>query len=271
MRKTVPLLFALYLISICPVAWSQELGTARNNTLAETNEASFFELYENWLPKQIVSSPSPARSDTPPQPNLPNGMEFGGGGYISNDTQSLGNERLFNAYFAVGKYLHEDESPYVPDDEFILGIHIRCPFPDFLRQLSKAGYKMGVNNAPRYTVFPMLGRFYCIDCPEGKDSDKLWLTSAFRLQPTEEPAGITVQRESIVFPYSNSFNNGRLYGYIVVVKEFVSDTENPLLYRAKVGLWRSTGTRQLREAWFTVGDVLEFYDKGHKIINIGHL
>jgi hypothetical protein len=247
------------ILCVCLFLFSQECFALdqenQNKYSSNQGNNTFLEQYEKWLPNPIISEPMPASSEEGPlmPSNLPHNMNFfssGGHGYTN---LSFGIYFDSNSGRSFSRLAGKNLEQY-------------CPFPNFIERMVEFGYTTANYPVARYSIFPLLGRLYYIDSPDAQDDKSEWIGYAYRLKPEEYPKEVNLSHESFVFPYDGQ-ECGTLHNYAIEILN-IEHRQNEALLSARIYL-RSPGSRKIsRGGWYKIGDILQFYDKGHKIINI---
>ncbi|MDR1290415.1 MAG: hypothetical protein LBK06_04355 [Planctomycetaceae bacterium] len=257
MRKEIVFLVLLICcLFICPL-FGQNIQRDNSN---ELNEKEFIEKYAKWLPERIVSY-GQLKGGARPDPNRDNLI------WLKCDASKYESQWFFRIYFTA----HDDA-------------HIEAPYSDFFAKLKSSDYQIQVNYIPRYSIFPIFGRFYYVDFLEKFDESasediKYCLGVAHRLRSEEYPPEISLSHKSIVFlcmspkqkeelrDREHTYNN-KLHDYDVYVTDIQPPQNSQTKCRARIVL-DSPGYRNImREDWYEVGDILEFAQVKYRIINI---
>jgi len=148
---------------------------------------------------------------------------------------------------------------------------------------------MRLHYISRYSIFPLLGEFYCLDFPDAEDEKEFWPASAFKLRKDEYPKGVSLEQNSYIFPWTpytptssrrTRSENVRFYDrvhYDIYVDEISPRPENSEELRVQLTLRFDKPTERKivtssefvrHPQWYKAGDIVEFATVGYKIINI---
>jgi hypothetical protein len=132
MRKEICfLILSICCLSICPLFGQYN---QRDNS-KELSEEEFIEKYGRWLPERIVSYPTP-EGGIPPLPDKNNIIQ------LICDGLKIEDEWCFSIE------IHSYNKA-----------RFKAPYPDIIDTLGLSIYTAQVEYIPRYSIFPLFGRF----------------------------------------------------------------------------------------------------------------
>jgi hypothetical protein len=243
----------LVLFLITTLATSNYCQEEQLKEVNQLKNQEFMKRYEKWLPERIISDPS-STSNNPPVPDPTKTIYFFGEMYKQKDKNIRWGSMFIYCYNHAKNEI--------------------CPFPNFVEQLLKIQYSVEMIGVQQYSIFPLFGSFYCVDCPEGNEEANVWEASIGRIRREELPKNVTLKMESFVFTCNSEYQkksgnpSGYLYSYRIFVTEIEKITPDKENLQAKIKVI-SYGSRQIvREGWYKIGDVIEFSHFSHKVINI---
>ncbi|MDR1053539.1 MAG: hypothetical protein LBL39_05135, partial [Planctomycetaceae bacterium] len=138
------ILFSFAILILLPPFVVQAEDNQQDNS-NELNEKEFIEKYEKWLPERIVSY-GQLKGGARPDPNRDNLI------WLKCDASKYESQWFFRIHFTA----HDDA-------------RFAVPYPDFFKKLKPSDYQIQVNYIPRYSIFPIFGRFYYVDFFENFD------------------------------------------------------------------------------------------------------